>query len=87
MASQRRTGPWWGVTLLLYPCPGSGKPLLCHQGHLNPEHPALESNCLTVNPSLTISWLCGWDNYFPALSLGSPLSLSCKNGETGVRMK
>lgn len=33
------------------------------------------------NPSFTISLLGDWGNYFPSLSLGSPLSLSCKNEE------
>ena len=68
-------------------CPGLRDSLLCHQGLLYLEHPALESSCLSSSISRTTSLLCDWACYFPSLSLGSPLRLSCGRKLIRVRMK
>lgn len=68
-------------------CPGHKDSLLCHQGRLYLERPALESSCLSSSIGPTTSLLCDWACYFPSLSLGSPLRLSCGMKLIRVRMK
>ena len=68
-------------------CPGLEDSLLCLQGLLYLEHPALESSCLSSSISRTTSLLCDWARYLPSLSLGSPLRLSCGMKLIRVRMK